>query len=342
MLIFLGIIIIVWIVISSANKRILMVQQKGETPVKIPKEEILSQSFLLSSVILLGIVLIVLSKYFNNFLTGPMIVFIIAVVNFIMAYYFKATHFLVFGIISFLGWWFVQSVIWINFLGVKPSMAYAGLILIALLLYVLGRMYEKNDKFKSFNIIYTVFGLIAILAFLFLGSTTTGISLLERVIQGRAIFTHWQTSFFMLAILIILLSAMIYAFKRKQLLPIEVIIIMMLISLAVIIALMPEQKLFINQQLSKTGLALALGINITTFIVLLSFIFIGYYQHSLNPITIGTGLLFIFIMMKYFDWFLFSLNPSIFFISAGILFFVLGWLLERGRKLIVIKMKSQI
>jgi len=38
------------------------------------------------------------------------------------------------------------------------------------------------------------------------------------------------------------------------------------------------------------------------------------------------------IFVKYFDWFFTFLDKSVFFISAGVLLFVVGWLMEKGRR----------
>ena len=58
----------------------------------------------------------------------------------------------------------------------------------------------------------------------------------------------------------------------------------------------------------------------------------GYVKKEKWLINLGAAFLFMLIIVKYFDWFFTFLDKSIFFIGAGILLFIVGWLMEKGRR----------
>jgi len=332
--------IIIWVVVNRARNRTSSADTINQTPIKLPKEEIVSEVFLLLSVIFLGQVLSGFNTYcLNNLLAGSLLSFAMVIISFIVAYYFKTIVVLIYSLVSLMIWWVAQSLIWLNSFDIKLSICYAGIILIALILYILSRLHDKNDKFKFFSNVYEVTGLMIIFALLFFCSTTTGLSFLENSMRGNAIFASWQLVLSILIMFIALLLALSYTFKQKQLFPIEVAMTFIIMGLAVALILAPAQKLFLGDQLSNVGIVWAVIINIAVCLIILGLIFVGYHRNDLNLVNIGILLLFILAIIKYFDWFLASLNPSLFFIGAGIVFFTMGWLMERGRKKIVFRMK---
>jgi uncharacterized membrane protein len=75
--------------------------------------------------------------------------------------------------------------------------------------------------------------------------------------------------------------------------------------------------------------------NIAIFLELFGLIYLGYMRGETWLINFGALFLFLLIIAKYFDWFFTFLDKSIFFIGAGILFFVVGWIMERGRRYMI-------
>jgi uncharacterized membrane protein len=75
--------------------------------------------------------------------------------------------------------------------------------------------------------------------------------------------------------------------------------------------------------------------NLLVLIELLGLVLTGYLNQQLWRINLGVFLLFILMIVKYMDWFFTFLDKSLFFISAGLLFLVVGWLMERGRRYLI-------
>ena len=74
---------------------------------------------------------------------------------------------------------------------------------------------------------------------------------------------------------------------------------------------------------------------------MLGIILVGYLRKESWHVNMGVVLLFILILVKYFDWFYTFLDKSLFFIGAGILMFAVGWLMERARKRVLFSMRPQ-
>lgn len=94
-------------------------------------------------------------------------------------------------------------------------------------------------------------------------------------------------------------------------------------------------KVYWLGDLSYYGFVFATILNILLFIFLLLVILLGYRKKEDRYINLGILFLFIFVVVKYFDWFFDFLDKSIFFVSAGILMLAVGWFLERGRRAMI-------
>ena len=70
-------------------------------------------------------------------------------------------------------------------------------------------------------------------------------------------------------------------------------------------------------------------------------IFVGYGRKEKWLINLGIFFLFIFILVKYFDWFFDFLDKSVFFIGAGVLLFAVGWFMGKGRRYMLSEMKNK-
>jgi len=119
-----------------------------------------------------------------------------------------------------------------------------------------------------------------------------------------------------------------------------------------ITALLPEQNMFVQttrsynlyysgNELSSTGVLWAITYNFAIFFELLGLIITGYLRRETWLINFGALFLFLLIIVKYFDWFFTFLDKSIFFIGAGILLFVVGWFMEKGRRYMISNIKTQ-
>ena len=186
--------------------------------------------------------------------------------------------------------------------------------------------------------VYLIFGLIPITIFLFFLSTHSGLSYFENEMIGIDILSVWQITIGTIALLITALALIHYAVSKKMIFKSEAIILVFLLMLFSIIALIQNQKIYIGTHYEKNltgiGIAWAALFNIVAFLEIIGIIFFGYLKKEDWLINLGVFSVFIFIFIKYFDWFFSFLDKSIFFIGAGGLLFAMGWFMEKGKKYI--------
>ncbi|MFH1427580.1 MAG: hypothetical protein ABIG60_03570 [Patescibacteria group bacterium] len=316
----------------------------------LSKEDAVSQLFLLLSFFFLGVTLLAFNRDLGDPLTWRAILFITSLVGLVGAYYFKAIYILVFSLVGLTSWWGAQAAEWIDGKDIKTSALFAGLSFLALLFYSVGHLHEKEIKFKRFALVYLVLGIIAVVGALFFFSTKPGISVLGEMTQGASFFGSWQLTISLLVFLAGLVGATLYGAAQKLISPFELLAVFALTLLFSVTALLPEQTMFIGNgrsfyygggELSSAGVLWALIYNVAIFFTLLGVIFSGYLRRETWLINLGALFLFLLIIVKYFDWFFTFLDKSIFFIGAGILLFVVGWFMEKGRRYMIANIKGQ-
>lgn len=138
-------------------------------------------------------------------------------------------------------------------------------------------------------------------------------------------------------------------------LPAETAAVVFLTFLFGLTVFLPQQTIFVQSgnnpsfysvsgagnQLASAGIIWSVIFNITVFFEVLGLIFSGYLRRESWLINLGTVFLFILVVVKYFDWFFTYLDKSLFFIGAGILLFVVGWFMEKGRRIMLANIKAE-
>ncbi len=241
---------------------------------------------------------------------------------------------------------------WAQGKDIKSSALFTGLLFIATIFYLLGRAQEKEIKFKRVSMVYSILGLIPITGALFFLSTRSGLRTLEDITKGASFFGSWEITLSFFVFLIFLIGVLIYALSKNLVFKPEAVAIGFLVVLFCVIALLPEQSVFLRQrdyygvyrsnELSSTGILWAIFFNILIFLELIGIIFLGYLKRENWLINLGVFFIFILIFVKYFDWFFTFLDKSIFFIGAGILLFVVGWFMEKGRRYLLSTIKKGV
>lgn len=311
------------------------------------KEDVVSQLFLLLSFFFLGVTLLSFNCDFGEPLSWEAILFITSSLGLISAYYLKTIYTLVFSLVGLTGWWSAQAAQWIDGKEIKTSALFAGLSFLALLFYSLGHLHEKQMKFKRFALVYLVLGIISITGALFFFSTKLGIREIGEMTKGASFFGSWQLTLLLFVFLVSLTGVTLYTAAQKLLSHFELLAVFVLTCLFGITALLPEQTMFVqtgrygSNELSSTGVLWALIYNFAIFFELLGLILSGYLRRETWLINLGALFLFLLIIVKYFDWFFTFLDKSIFFIGAGILLFVVGWFMEKGRRYMISNIKAQ-
>lgn len=317
----------------------------------LSREDAVSQFFFLFAVFFLGITLLAFNKDLGEPLSWRTILLFASLAGLVIAYYFRAIYTLAVSLIGLAGWWGAQAAVWMEGKEIKGAALFIGLAFIVLLLYLIGRLHEKEIRFKRVAMVYSILGLLAITKDLFVLSTKSGIIGLEKMTEGVSFFASWQITFSLFIFLIFLGGALIYALNKKILFKSEALAISLLVIMYIIIALLPAQRLFLEQrdyygiyqgaEFSSTGIFWAIIFNILIFLELVGIILLGYMKRENWLINLGTFFLFLLILAKYFDWFFAFLDKSVFFIGAGILLFVVGWFMEKGRRYIISGIKSE-
>lgn len=317
----------------------------------LSKEDAVSQLFLSLSFFFLGVTLLAFNRDLGDPLSWRTILFITSAIGLAGAYYLKTIYILVFSLAGLTSWWGAQAAQWIDGKDIKTSALFAGLTFLALLLYSLGHLHEKQMKFKRFALVYLLLGIIAMTGALFFFSTKPGIGVIGEMTKGAPFFASWQLTLSLFVFLVALVGVTLYSAAQKLLSPFELLAVFALTVLFGITALLPEQTMFVQAarsygfysdgELSGEGVLWAVVYNCAVFFELLGLIFSGYVRRETWLINLGAVFLFLLIIVKYFDWFFTFLDKSIFFIGAGILLFVVGWFMERGRRYIISNIQAQ-
>lgn len=318
----------------------------------LSKEDAVSQLFLLLSICFLGVMLLAFNKDLGDPFSQLTILFITSALSLGSAYYFKALYPLVFGLIAVTAWWGSQAIQWIEGKDIATSAGFVGLVFMALLFYSLGHLHEREIRWKRFALVYSIIGIISVTGALFFLSSKPGLYELGAMTKGSSFLGSWQITVSLFVFLVSLIGVSLYTVAKKLASPFESLAILLLTLLFGLIALLPQQNIFLQasnsygyyyegQELSSSGVLWAIIFNFTVFFELLGLIFSGYLRRETWLINLGALFLFLLIIVKYFDWFFTFLDKSIFFIGAGILLFVVGWFMEKGRRMMISNIEAQ-
>lgn len=318
--------------------------------VALSREDFLSQWFWLMSLLFLGITISILNRDFDSPISYPTVVAIVTVIGLFSTYYLKSVYLLTASLIGMISWWISQSVLWLGSTQAEIQMTGValGLIIFTTGWYLLAQLHERETKFLRFYLVYTIFALLFSFGIIFVFSTQEGLDNFGFATTGLSVFNSWPTSISLLILMIGLLGLLWYNLKQKLLGYTEFIVIIALIGLFTVISSIPQQNIFVetvgsdgyfNRALSDRGVFWAIVFNVLLLLETLAMIFLGYVKQRVWLINLGVFMLSLTVIVKYFDWFFTFLDKSIFFIGAGILFFVVGWFMEKGRRKIIAQVK---
>jgi hypothetical protein len=316
----------------------------------LSKEDAVSQLFFLLAVFFIGAMLLALNRDFSSHFSWQTILLATSAAGIAIAYCFKVFYPLIFSLLGISSWWSVQASEWLSKQHSQTSAILIGLAFLAILFYSLGRLHEKEEKWKRFAMVYLILGLLFITGFLFSLSTEQGISSLDYATKGRSFFLSWQIVLSLALSLALLIGTLSYNFFKKLISVWELLAASFLTISFGLIAVLPQKNLYFQglysfnfsagSTLTDSGVTLAIIINIVLFFELLGLIFLGYQKKETWLINLGVFFLFVLIIVKYFSWFFTFLDKSLFFIGAGLLLFVLGFFMEKGRRRLISSLKN--
>jgi hypothetical protein len=314
--------------------------KRSGTPVAVCKEDAISQWFLLLAVFFLGVTLLAFNKDFGGLVSWRTVILLATVIGFGVAYYFKATATLIFSLLSVLVWWGAQAAAWVDYgKNINSVGVFSGMVFLMVIFYGLGHSHMGIKKWKKFAVVYEILGVIFVTGVMFLMSSKLGLTLVENMTKGT--MGTWQLTIGAMVLWLLAIGSGIYAFLKKLMSGFELAAMVVIAMIFGGMLLLPRQYLTSYENLTADGFFWAVVFNIGVFAELLGLIFSGYVRRETWLINLGAFFLSLLIVVKYFDWFFSFLDKSVFFIGAGILMFGVGWFMEKGRRLMIAKIKDQ-
>lgn len=321
------------------------------------RDDLISQVFITLSVVFAGIAIYAINRDLGTVVDWQWILFVSVIAGLCVGYYYQNTIAFVLSLIGVFVWWIAQSTTWINLgagseMDIRPMGAIWGMVLISAIYYVLGHLHQEWDRYKKYGVVYIFGGLITVTTILFILSTQAGLESLDSITKGMSIFESWPLVVSLGLLVLILASVVVWSVVKKQIILPEVLMILFVVGLLGSLLFISGKDIFVSTSndlnswdwsassrpnLTYIGLMWAVVFNVLLLAELLGLILLGYIRHRIWLINFGAIALFIFVIVKYFDWFFTFLDKSVFFIGAGILFFAVGVMMERGRRYMVEK-----
>ncbi len=304
-------------------------------------KDALGQWFLVLGSLALANMVYAANNNLGEIFSWRLVLLISALIFGIVAYFGRSVYCAVIGIVGVLIWWMAQTAFW----QIKSNTNYsaviatpAGLMWLAILLYAAGFWQMRKTAWKRFGAAYVTIGLLLANCLLFIFSTESGLNALEEMTARGGVFDAWQNLIALLVVASLSAAAIIRGRISKTLIKGEAFFAAVLFLIfGLLLVALPGQSLLTDnyydaRQLTAAGLFWAAVFNFALLFEILGVIFAGYWRREMWMINFGAVLLIIFTAVKYFDWFFKFMDKSVFFIVAGIMLFVIGWAMERGRR----------
>lgn len=299
-------------------------------------EDASSQGFLLVALTLFGVLLFALNqKYVHSRLDWEPILLIIGILAFTLSYYTKSLYLSLLGIFATYWWWIAQSIKLVN--STQPGFFLLASAFFALSYLLLGGSINRLAAYRRFGSMFIGLGTIFLIILLFFISMNFSVDSL--MYQQQAIKSQ---DYILLLIPTLFLAGSFYlTWRQRSLRPLEYVLLgcVVLVFLGVFLYTLTVPNAYGGNYQAISPLSL-FGTTATIGLCV-AFMINAYHRHQVALINLLAFTLFIFIIMKYIDWFNRTLDTALFFISAGLLFFLLGWGMERGRRYLLKQMKEQ-
>lgn len=353
-------VIVVWIIVKiilhfvrGRSKSKSIGDKNWYLQISLSKEDGVSQLYFLLAIAFFGVTLFTINRNLGQPLQWYPILFFTSMLGLATAYYFRLIYSLAFSTLGVIVWWIAQAADWASSRNIQTSSVFSTLALLALLTIVVGTLHEIRPSFKRAATAFEVLGILLMAGILLFLSSNVGLDSFQAFLQGNPFYNSWQLSISLLVLFILLCLAVIYGLYKKLLHLQEAVTIAILTAVFVIIAFLPQMPIMDNANmlynpypgvgsLTSAGAFWAMAFNLLTLLGLLSVLLAGNIRRETWQINLGAILLFIYVLTKYFDWFYTFLDKSAFFIGAGILFFVIGFIMERSRKRIIQKINAPV
>lgn len=297
-------------------------------------EDIVGQLFYVLGVALGGLTLGALNRDFGVIIPETYIALITGIAAFVVAYWKKIVYLVPLGYMGVIGW-YIAKLNELPYDVVHEGGAFMVIVSIMAITYVVGRLLEHSKKWTRFSFLHSLMSIFAISIMLFFLSMQDGIREFANLFTSVSVLESPFVATASIATGVTALGLIFYGWIQKRLHHFEgifLIAVMMFLSAPVFSSI---PTLFVDYEISSQGFMWALIFNIAIFAEFLGLIYLGYLKKQTWYVNVSIVGLFILILTKYFDWFFSFLDKSVFFVGAGILFFIVGWFMERGRRYII-------
>lgn len=319
------------------------------------REDAVGQLFAYLAFVLVWLAFSGINRQFGEPLEYYTIGGITSVLALIFAYYKKMIFLVPFALLHIGAWWGWALEDWsVTPAGrIRFAVAFAAFTLYYLILYALSFVHKKRFNFHRAYLVYTVLGIMGGTMILFTLSTTTGIMLLQEMTRGVAPFGSWQIMLSLLVAFMVFISTLVYLVQEKYLSLARAGFIGALGVFPLLFLGLPEQQLLASDSdyyygaqsifstFTSAGVAWFFFFNVLLFAEVVALILSGYAEKETWRVNLGTAFLFLFIVIKYFDFFS-LLDKSVFFIGAGLILCGMGYFMENGRKKMVAEIHSVV
>lgn len=301
----------------------------------------LSRWFVFLAMLFLFKSLLSFNRLFEQPIDEEYILLLVAIISFVSAYYFKSIALISWSVIAAIVVLYTFGARWTDVANLRHSAILAVIALVSLIFYVIGQVHLSSQKFRKFSNVLVFLGLVIPILFSFLmSSKEIGQNAISGLTRGNLFLVSWQMTVVLALAGAGVLIAIVYAFSKKLLIRIEAIntVVLSLVFTSLVAMQAPEGGLSAG---SNQATVWTVVFNLVLILQIFTLIVSGYIRKNSWYINLGALILFIFIMVRYTDWFFDSLDKSIFFTGMGLFLFFVGWLMERGRRVMINRMQTE-
>lgn len=294
----------------------------------------------------LGAIIYSVIRISGNLIDQQIILLIIFLAASAIAYSLKRIVSLAISLIALPSWWAIQGSSW----AAKNDSSTSAVLFVVLsylaIIFLIGKIQRSISKYSDFSNVYMALGFVPATIILFILSTNSGVSMLREFSQAKNVFGSLEVTIVTIISILISLGLLLFTYTKKYVTELEAGSIFAYLCIFLAVMFFPPKSVGYNTYgysastlLSGEQLIWAAVFNLAIFSEVLILIFLGYSQRKPHLINLGSGILFLLIIVKYFDWFFSFIDKSVFFIGAGTLFLRLVILWKKAGVICFLKLQ---
>lgn len=230
---------------------------------------------------------------------------------------------------------------------VDRGLAYMAAFLLFTSLYGISISFFRAERAQRYYIIFNLMGVLGIgIVTFFLGSFGSR-EVWGYIANGNnvAIWSNWKTGLILIGLIGLLIFSYIKAIDYFKQNLYQLIISGIGVVSAILVLLLPNVSLLYDSsnvysysennwaQKNLEILPHIISMNILFLVGVLWLLYTAYRLKEVWRLNLSILALFIFVLVRYFDWVeRTELDRSLFFLSLGVIFLITGWGLERLRR----------